>query len=320
MNTKNEIENTYQLLIEEYKNKRDKKEIECRNRQEKYFSIYNDLKEVCNELLKKRVEFAKESIFSKDINHSNEKYETKINQLIETRNYLLKKYNIKDFYPLYECEKCLDTGFINGHKCTCLLDREKKYVVENNIDDSNNILIYQDEFDISLYDQKNVRVPSGEKYYDYIVDFIRTTNEKLKKIDKEAFNLYLAGDVGTGKTFLSKVFLRKALENNIQSIFITINDLVNIFFDKEKEQKLLKICKTQFLIIDDLGTESTSFYSNSNLFSIIDKRLNYKKSTIITSNLSYEDLETYYSERIASRIANKYKYHRLYGNDLRKEL
>ena len=71
------------------------------------------------------------------------------------------------------------------------------------------------------------------------------------------------------------------------------------------------------LIIDDLGTEMVNLFTATQLFNCINERILGKKHTIISTNLSLKQLQDNYSERIFSRIANKYTFIRLFGNDIR---
>ena len=71
------------------------------------------------------------------------------------------------------------------------------------------------------------------------------------------------------------------------------------------------------LIIDDLGTEVTNSFVTSQLFSCLNERHIRKKSTIISTNLSLEELRERYSDRIFSRISTNYKLCKLSGPDIR---
>jgi DNA replication protein DnaC len=71
------------------------------------------------------------------------------------------------------------------------------------------------------------------------------------------------------------------------------------------------------LIIDDLGTELTNSFTNSELFNIINTRLLSGKKTIISTNLSPTQLEELYTERTSSRIFDRFEMIKFIGNDLR---
>ena len=71
------------------------------------------------------------------------------------------------------------------------------------------------------------------------------------------------------------------------------------------------------LIVDDLGTEITNSFVASQLFSCLNERNLRKKSTIISTNLSLEELRDRYSDRIFSRITSSFDLCKLTGPDIR---
>ena len=73
------------------------------------------------------------------------------------------------------------------------------------------------------------------------------------------------------------------------------------------------------LIIDDLGTELVNTFTSTQLFYIINHRINAEKSTIISTNLSLKLLRDNYSDRIVSRFLSSYDIIKIYGEDIRKQ-
>ena len=71
------------------------------------------------------------------------------------------------------------------------------------------------------------------------------------------------------------------------------------------------------LIIDDLGTELSNGFVASELFTILNERHLRKRSTIISSNISLEELSEHYSERLFSRITSNYELFKFTGSDIR---
>ena len=57
------------------------------------------------------------------------------------------------------------------------------------------------------------------------------------------------------------------------------------------------------LLIDDLGAEKKTDWSLSAFYSILSNRINYMKYTIVTTNLSLEELHKW-EPRIASRLGS----------------
>ena len=73
------------------------------------------------------------------------------------------------------------------------------------------------------------------------------------------------------------------------------------------------------LILDDIGTELSNSFTNSALYTVINERHLKRRPTIISTNLSLEELENRYSERIFSRISKDYAWLELIGSDIRRK-
>ena len=81
------------------------------------------------------------------------------------------------------------------------------------------------------------------------------------------------------------------------------------------------VLDVDLLIIDDLGTECLNSMKLSELFTILNTRLlnlnNKITKTIISTNLSINNIFANYEERIGSRIAGFYDIYYFFGDDLR---
>ena len=103
--------------------------------------------------------------------------------------------------------------------------------------------------------------------------------------------------------------------------------LENVIDYKMNKQKNLdsnfynSILETDLLIIDDLGTENLNSMKLSELFIILNTRLlnsnNKVTKTIISTNLSINEIFKFYEERIGSRIVGNYDIYYFFGDDLR---
>ena len=67
----------------------------------------------------------------------------------------------------------------------------------------------------------------------------------------------------------------------------------------------------------DLGSEMTSPLIQSALYTLINTRLTAEKRTVISSNLSIEDVRRRYSSQIASRLEGEYRVLPFFGDDIR---
>ena len=119
---------------------------------------------------------------------------------------------------------------------------------------------------------------------------------------------------------------KELLDHSYTVVYLTSVKLFDILeankFDREisrieKDTSLSYILGSDLLIIDDLGTELNNSFTSSQLYHCIDTRLTHRHSTIISTNLSFDDLREHYSERIFSRITSNYNMYKITGPDIR---
>ena len=242
--------------------------------------------------------------------------------------HLLTKAGYPEDYlePKYECPDCKDTGYIGNKKCHCL----KRNIVDYLYSQSNikHILDVENfnHFQCDLYPDDYVEESTGMTPRDNIRNILLTAREFVNDFDKRNDNLLLYGTTGVGKTFVSHCIAKELLERSHTVVYLTSLELFDILekykFDrnqaaKAKSAQLAYILDCDLLIIDDLGTELTNSFVSSQLYQCIDSRLLRQHSTIISTNLSFDDLSKHYSERIFSRITSNYQLLKITGDDIR---
>jgi len=130
-------------------------------------------------------------------------------------------------------------------------------------------------------------------------------------VDPSGF-IFLTGSCGSGKTHLAIATLREAilkgfpgeaLFTEVYSFLLKIRTTFNNKANSSEQKILAQYSNIDFLIIDDLGVEKASKWSNQILYAIINSRSNNLKPTIVTSNLSLLDIEKQLTPRVASRLA-----------------
>ena len=136
---------------------------------------------------------------------------------------------------------------------------------------------------------------------------------RIKAMAEKGESLVLTGNTGCGKTHLAIASLRCGIEAGKigpGAIFIPVPELLlkirSCFRDgaTESEEELINrygICPV--LILDDLGAEKTSEFSIATLELILDRRVREDRQTILTTNLTLEEIEGKLSARIASRLS-----------------
>lgn len=223
----------------------------------------------------------------------------------------------------HKCNHCKDTGYIDNNRCHCF--RQKlinRYYNQSNLRD----IIQKehfDNFDISLYSTEkyeNENVSPQKNMEEIFTSSLRFVNS----FDDMYENLFFYGNSGLGKTFLSNCIAKDLLDKGKVVIYQTASSLMEILrtskFNESQnssEGKLDDIINCDLLIIDDLGTEPNTGFSQSELYNIINLRLLAQKSMIISTNFSLADLRSIYPERITSRIFGNFTMFKFYGDDIR---
>ncbi len=128
-----------------------------------------------------------------------------------------------------------------------------------------------------------------------------------------------------GKTFLSSCIANEMIKKGktvlYQTAPIMLDNIIDYKFGKTSNNIVSTINSVDLLIIDDLGTETKNNLKITELFNIINSRLlnqnNTITKTIISTNLSLQELYNNYDERILSRIIGNYEACYFFGDDIR---
>ena len=252
----------------------------------------------------------------------------KTEQISREKKELLAQYGYPENYlePVYTCPDCHDTGYIGDRKCHCFQKRIVEYLYEqSNLKEILDIENFS-HFDITYYPDDYIEESTGLTPRDNIRRILMTAHDFCDNFGNCGQNLLLYGNTGVGKTFLTHCIAKELLSQSYTVVYLTSIGLFDILeknkFDRElssleKSTTVSYIMNCDLLILDDLGTELTNSFTTSQLYQVIDSRLVHKKSTIISTNLSFDDLREQYSERIFSRLTSGYTLLKVTGEDIR---
>lgn len=248
-----------------------------------------------------------------------------LHELKERKNSLIEAlgYDLDYIEPTYRCPDCKDTGYINGQKCHCFTQAAIDLVYTQ----SNIRQVLEQEnfahFNFDLFDDTHIDPVTNLTAYETMQRAVFDCQDFINNFGKEKRNLFFTGSTGVGKTYLSNCIAKELLDRGFSVIYFTATGLFDVFhnnaYNKSSETSgaYQNIFNCDLLIIDDLGTEVSNSYTNSQLFMCINERIMRGKSTIISTNFGLSDLSEHYSERVFSRIMKNYDLIKLVGNDLR---
>jgi DNA replication protein DnaC len=316
-------------IMTDYNKKRLKASREAELKREKLYAALPRLAEIDKQLKLFSINLSK-SFLSKpeDLDVQVNKLRQEIEELKRERQSIYEKNSIPDNYLEieYECAKCSDTGYtFDGKRCSCY----NLQIINNLFQMSNMINMLGKEnfntFDINIFSNesyKNEKLTPRQNMY-YVLEI---SEDFCSNFHTTNMNLLLYGGTGLGKTFMCNCIANELLNKEISVLYQTSFSLFETVevhkFNKlnETEENRINynmIFDCELLIIDDLGTEVSNSFTNAELFNIINERMITEKKTIISTNLSLEQLRDTYSDRITSRVFNNFIPLKFYGKDLR---
>ena len=203
------------------------------------------------------------------------------------------------------CPKCKGAGYICydvpfGHpffgrafECDCLTaKREERTFAE--LQDLSDLIDFRDKSFTSF----NSRVAG-------VAEAFRVAHEYAQ--DPQGW-LVLVGPVGCGKTHLAAAIANHYLALGGRPFFVNVPELLDhlrstfapnstVTYDDLFEE----VRNAELLILDDLGTESSSEWAREKIYQIINRRYNSGAPTVVTMNpREYDRLD----ERVKSRMAD----------------
>lgn len=222
----------------------------------------------------------------------------------------------------HKCPVCRDTGFILGHRCDCLGALLDKFAVEELNKQCKIKLGSFADFNISYYPEnymtKNGAIDARammKEHLDYCMKYAR-------EFSLNSPSVFMLGPTGLGKTFLSSCIAKEVLCNGFSVAFDSIQnylrDIEKEHFGRSEGDTLETILNADLVILDDIGSEFASSFNSSVIYNIINSRTNQGKPTIVSSNLSFDELTKRYDDRIISRLTGMFKPMRFIGNDIRQ--
>lgn len=184
------------------------------------------------------------------------------------------------------------------------LDKKNKY--------KENIYTFDIPREIEEASMKNIDTDDPRRFE--TIKWIKNFIDEYKKGTTQK-GLYLTGNFGCGKTYLLSAMLNELAKDNHKVSIIYYPDFLRkikeSFSSNDDYSGIInKVEKTELLLIDDIGAETTTPWARDEILgTILQYRMQEKLVTFFTSNLSVKELEEHLS--VSSKGVEKVKARRI---------
>ncbi len=316
------IRGEYRQIQEEYENAK-------KNAEELMYASFPRVEEIDNEISALAIESAKRVLEEKITpEEAALSMQEKARILREEKELIIKSNNIDEFKITYKCQNCQDTGFSkDGKKCGCYMKKIQSMLALPG-EKSENAILKKCEFDNFSLDyyskEKDPEIGISPR------DIMRAVFANCKKftIDfsgENSGNVLLCGPSGLGKTHMAASIANEVMSKGYLVIYKSSYKLFQFLEDYKfgrVDRNIYSVVydaiyDADLLVIDDFGTEFITSYTQSVLFDLLSTRIASDKSTVISTNLTLDNILEIYQERIMSRLKNEFNVLRFAGEDIR---
>ncbi len=235
-------------------------------------------------------------------------------------------YPVDYLDEIHSCPVCGDTGYSDGEICACLTklcEQEQAKLLSSLMRLGNESF---ETFDLGKYDDDIIRTEVHTTARKWMARCLESFKNYARGFGEKSPNFLFTGGTGLGKTFSSACIAREVAKRGASVVYESVSGAVEPFEaikfgraepDSESFVQRGRILDSDLLILDDLGTEMQTSFSDSVLYTIINSRLITGKKTIISTNLGKEELRARYGAQLASRLLGEYAVVPFVGEDIR---
>lgn len=129
----------------------------------------------------------------------------------------------------------------------------------------------------------------------------------------KAENIVLVGPTGVGKTGLASGLLLKALQNGHRGLFVRAQDLFDEMYaslaDRSSRKLINRLARVEVLVVDEMGYLNLRPEQTNIFFKLMEERYR-RHSTIITTNLDYEEWHNFLGNKaLVDALLSRLRHH-----------
>ena len=220
----------------------------------------------------------------------------------------------------YTCKKCKDSGIFNGKLCDCHLALLQPLSVGELACSPMLARSTFATFDIKYYsDIKDTDLGFSPREY------MRGCFEMLKAYAEnftvQSNSFFFSGGTGLGKTHLALAILNRLTQRGFSVYYNSASGIIKQLekerFGRSVDSVEEEIEKSDLVIVDDLGAEFATPFAEATVNELVNNAILSGKPMIMISNLSVDELEERYGQRVVSRL-NSFEVVEFIGEDIRQ--
>lgn len=291
-------------------------------RQDEIYKKIPQIQQLGDEITKTGAEYTL-AVLAKDASLSAYLKE-KLNRIAQERKQLLTSNGFAEnaLEMQYSCDKCKDTGYVNGKVCSCM--KQEIIRCRQQLLSALSPAPQTDfeQFSLDYYPKEAISAPSGKiiipyKQMQQVFQYCKAYAESFSPKSK---SLIMLGSAGLGKTHLACAIANDCIKKGFTVMYASSQQLFTQIEQARftDEDIIGDIISCDLFILDDLGAENITAYSNSVFYNIVNTRMINSSPCIYTTNLvSQQAMQKRYGEKITSRLMGSCERLPFVGEDIR---
>lgn len=256
--------------------------------------------------------------YIKNLAMANLKAQTKRKELLKEAGFAEDYLDVK-----YHCDICKDTGFNKEFYCQCYRKLIREVARQELGANSPLKTCTFESFRIDRYPEVTDSV-IGINQREHMKTTYQYCKDYAESFTTDHQGLFMYGKTGLGKTHLSLAIANTVIDKGYDVYYGSIQSIMDKLeaerFGRLPREDSIKedILSCDLLIIDDLGAEFSTQFTNAELYNILNSRILSSLPTIISTNLEITEIAEKYSQRVASRIIGSSTAMYFCGKDIRQ--